>query len=52
MLSKYKAFDGTINHLIIEGRLRSCAGNTSCFTEIWPVKFPSSDNIQLILYIT
>jgi len=49
MLNKNE-FDGSTFHYDTEGRLRSCAGSTSCFTTFRPVRFPNENIIYRLLY--
>jgi len=50
MIINGKAFEATIDYLFTNGRLKMCAGNTSCITEFQPVAFPSSITIYNFLY--
>ena len=51
MIINGKAFDGTFDHEYTDGRLKLCAGNTSCITEFRPVRFPSSMMIYNFLHL-
>jgi hypothetical protein len=50
MLINKRKFDGSTFHYDTEGRLRSCAGSTSCFTTFRPERFPHEDIICRLLH--